>query len=291
MIEFVLQRLLGWLAAAAVTAVPPTDANRLVEYQVVEKVVSVTPHGPSSSALVGRVIVSGDDARWQLEAGTFPHSTASIALVHRGAITLLDPAERLSAAASVEEFDAILRGVASGESGGTNSSIRDVELSVKPDGAGRPFQGASTKRHSFDLRWVIAMQSPGRFVQVRNTLKGIVETSSEFEDARTPFDELARLLPLRGTALDSLSPELHRISGLPVFVSFEVTSEVQSEAVGTDVAAGMQKSPRTTTSITRSVSGLVRRKREAADGPAFEVPEEFHSRGLDRLRRSASSLP
>ena len=291
MIHFVIHRMVGWLAAAALMSAPSVDPARLVEYRVTEMVRSVTPHGPSSSALVGSIAVSAERARWELEAGTFPHSTASIALAHRGAVTLLDTAEKISAVTSVAEFDSLLRGMSSGESGGTDSSIRDVELSVKPDGVGRFFQGAPTRRFTIDLRWVLAVQSPGRFVRVRSSMQGIIETAPDCEDARSPFDDLSRLLPLRGEALDALTPELHRVSGFPVFVSFEMSSELQSEPVGPNVAEGMQQTPRTTTTVTRSVSRLQRRKREPTDGSRFEAPEEFRLRGLERLRRSVPALP
>jgi hypothetical protein len=299
MINFVIHRRLGWLAVAVLMAphsadparILISDPARLVEYLVTEKVRSVTPHGPTSSALLGTIAVSGERARWELTAGTFPHSSASIALADRGTVTLLDPLEKISAVTSVAEFDSLLRGISSGESGGTNSSIRDVELSVKPDGVGRLFQGAPTRRFSIDLRWVLAVQSPGRFANVRSAMKGIIETAPEFEDAHSPFDDLARLLPLRGEALDALTPELHRVSGFPVFVSLEMTSEMQSEPVGPNVAEGMRQTPRTTTTVTRSVSRLQRRKREPTDGTRFEVPAEFRLRGLERLRRSVPALP
>ncbi|MEO6324564.1 MAG: hypothetical protein ABIT01_20425, partial [Thermoanaerobaculia bacterium] len=240
---------------------------------------------------VGTVMVSGQQARWELEQGTFPHATASVALAARGAVTLLDTKEKISAACTVSEFESLFRGLPSGDSGASHPSVRDLSVAVKPDGAGRSFQGTATRRYAIEVRWVLAVNNPGRFVSVKNVLLGTIEAAPDFEDARSPFDELTRLFPLRGETLEALTPELRQVAGLPVFVNLEMSSELQSENVGPDVGEGMRKTPRTTTTVTRRVLHLQRRKRAAGDSARLAAPEEYKLRGLERLQRSAPGLP
>lgn len=281
------------MASTGAAGSGPEAKPQLVEYAVTERVHSLSPHGDSSWGLAGRVSVSAERARWELTAGTFPHTTATTLLLDRQSVTLLDGKQKSAATASLAELDAILRGSATGEIGGTGIAFRGVVASLQPRGAGRLFQGETTRRYRVEVRWVLGVTTPGRVNELHNELVGTLELCDSWTDAGSVLDDVGRLLPLRGEARKALEDELRKVSGFPVFATFELTSEQRSDPVG---VPGPEReapapSPRSVTSVTRSVSQMKRRPREKSDESRFTVPEEFRGTNLDRLLLGAPALP
>jgi hypothetical protein len=276
----------GLLLAAVLSSGPAAAAApvrpALASYDVTESSRTITPAGERNRAWAGAVRVSGGRARWELAHGTFPRSSAAVALADGAVVTLLDTTERLSASATAGDFAALFKGRPATE-GSASGSVRDVSVHLKPDGAGRPFEGRKTARFALEASWTLVVSTPGRVNRVAVDVKGTIETLDE-PGARSPFDDLARLLPARGAAADALDAELARLPGLPVSALFDVVSKASAEMPG--MPSGTEPPPRPTEAretVTRRVSNLAVRKGAASDDALFAVPDDFHSRGLDRI--------
>jgi hypothetical protein len=275
------------LALAASPSPPPVP---LVTYEIVESRHAMTPRGERDSAIKGTVTVAGERARWDLQAGVFPRSRATAALIGRGGYTLLDSREGVSADATREDFEALFVPKA-GEPAAAPPVVRDLALSVRPDGAGRTFEGMPTMRWRVELKWTLAVALPGVVSSVRHTTRGTIETA-DVPDARSPFDGLLRLFVARGEAREALLSELGKISGLPVLVSLESTSEPSAEMLsGAAGAASERPAAATTTTVKRVVSKLTRGNLRPEDEAVFASPPGYKSRGLERLLVEGPSLP
>lgn len=264
----------------------------LVRYEVKESVAAVTPRGEQRLAVVGRVTVAGDKALWELPSGTFPRSRAQVAVADKGGVTLLDRAEGVYASASREDFDALFVPRASAETG-ASFTPQEVAVSVTPEGAGPKFGSAPTVRYRVKAGFRLAMQAPGRAGAVVTELTGTILAAEGLDEARSPFDDLLRLLPVRGDVKESFARELAHVRGLPVKVELELVSEGRSEALGAPPGSAERatRPPRTVTRILRELSPLERRSIREGDAALFEVPASFHSRALERLVPGTSSLP
>ncbi len=268
------------LAAAAPAAAPPRPA--LASYELTESVRTVTPAGERGQSTAGFVRVSGDRARWELAHGTFPRSSAAVAIADGPVVTLLDPKERLAAAATLEDFSALFRGRPATE-GSAAASLRDGSVRLAPDRKGRTFEGRPTARYALEAGWTLVLSTPGRIARVTTAVTGTVEVLDE-PAARSAFDALGRLLPARGEAAEALDAEFAKLPGLPVLVALDVVSKSSVEQPG--MPSGTEPPPKpveTRETIARRVAGLAVRPGTAPDDALFTVPDDFHSRGIDRL--------
>jgi len=273
------------LAAALLTGAAPAAAPErldLASYDVIESTRSVTPAGERTSGTAGSVRVAGGRARWELPHGSFPRSSASVAISDGALVTLLDPKERLAASATADDFTALFRGRPATE-GSAAASLRDVSVRLAPDGRGRSFEGRPTSKYLLEARWTLVLNTTGRVARVTTEIKGVIETVDE-PAARSPFDGLGRLVPARAEAAEALDAELAKLPGLPVSAALDVTSKVVSEQAG--MPSGTEPPPRPAEArqtITRRLTNLVVRKGTASDDALFAIPADFHSRGLDRI--------
>ena len=272
------------LAAALAPGAPgaPSDRPAVVSYDVVESTRTVTPAGERNGGVTGSIRVAGPRARWDLPHGTFPRSTASVAIADGPLVTLLDPKERLAASATPDDFVALFRGRPATE-GSSAAALKDLSVKVVPEGKGRLFEGRPTSRFRLEAKWTVVLSTTGRVSRIATDVTGTIETLDE-PAARSPFDAPGRLLPARGEAAEALDAELAKLPGLPVTAVFDVASKVTSEQPG--MPSGNQPlrpPPESHETVTRRLSNLSVRPGSAADGGMFEIPDGFHSRGLDRI--------
>jgi hypothetical protein len=273
------------LAAAFLTgAAPAAPPERpiLASYDVVESTRTVTPAGERTSGTAGSVKVAGGRARWELAHGSFPRSSASVAISDGALVTLLDPKERIAASATGDDFTALFRGRPATE-GSAAATLRDISVHLASDGKGRVLEGRPTSKYLLEARWTLVLTTTGRIARVTTEIKGVIETVDE-PAARSPFDGLGRLVPARAESAEALDAELAKLPGLPVSAALDVTSKVVSEQAG--MPSGTEPPPKPAEarqSITRRLSNLVVRKGVASDDALFAIPADFHSRGLDRI--------
>jgi len=278
----------AFLAVAAL-AVPPADVTPraaafppLVSYELLEASRNVTPAGERAVSAGGTVAVRGSIARWDLTHGTFPRSSASSVVAEADGVTLLDRTEKVAARATLADFAALFQGRPS-DPGAAAVAVRDVSVALRPDGAGRPFQERPTSRFRLEAAWSVVLSTPGRITRVKTEVVGIVE-AAELPEAVSPLDSLGRLLPARGSAREALEAELARASGFPVFVEITITSASSAERPG--VPSGTEPPPKPLTArstVTRRVKNLTVRSGAKGDEALVAVPDDFHTRGLDRL--------
>lgn len=269
------------LLFGAAPAAPP-ERPVLASYDVVESTRAVTPAGDRTSGTAGSVKVAGGRARWELPHGSFPRSSASVAIADGALVTLLDPKERLAASATADDFTALFRGRPATE-GSAAATLRDVSVRLAPEGKGRVLEGRPTWKYLLEARWTLVLTTTGRIARVTTEIKGVIETVDE-PAARSLFDGLSRLVPARAEAAEALDAELAKLPGLPVSAALDVTSKVVSEQAG--MPSGTEPPPRPAEArqtITRRISNLVVRKGAASDDALFAIPADFHSRGLDRI--------
>ncbi len=268
------------LAGAAPAAGPVRPL--LAAYDVVESTRTITPAGERNGGTTGSVQVAGGRARWEVAHGTFPRSTASVAIADGPLVTLLDTKEGLAASATPGDFSALFRGRPATE-GSAAASLRDVSARLLPAGKGRAFEGRPTSKFALEARWTLVLSTTGRVTRVTTELRGVIETLDE-PAARSAFDDLGRLVPARGDAAEALEAELARLPGLPVSASLDIISKSSVEQPG--MPTGTEPPPRpleTRQTITRRLSKLSVRAGAAADDALFAIPDGFHSRGLDRI--------
>ncbi len=272
------------LAAPALEASPSVPLPPLVTYELLESTRSVTPAGQRAVSAGGTVTVRASRARWDLTHGTFPRSTASSVVAEADGVTLLDRQEKLAAQASAADFVGLFSGRPA-DSGATVPAVRDVTVVLRPDGRGRPFQDLSTSRFRLDGAWTVVLSAPGRITRVKTEVAGVVETA-DLPEALSPLDSLARLLPARGEAREAFEKELAKVPGLPVFVELTVTSTSSTEMPG--IPPGTEPPPKPVSArstATRRVSNLAVRPGIRGDEALVSVPEDFRTRGLERLVR------
>lgn len=281
------------LLALLLPADTPKPPAEIIVYQVTETVRARTPAGERETALVGTMSMAGDKARWEISAGTFPHLTASVALSDEGRVSLLDRREKIVAETTPAEFQTLLAGKGASDSGPASFATRAVSASVSGEGAGKAFQSLRTERFRVKVGWTLAVSIPGRVGQVKSEISGTIETlSPDVDGPRSSFDDLTRLFAAPAAVMETLEPELAKIRGLPVSVALEMTSEMTGEPVAMPGGGlGGPESPlRSTRVIKRVVSGLTWRPFAAPDRELFAVPEDYRSRGLDRLVRDIGTL-
>ena len=162
-------------------------------------------------------------------------------------------------------------------------SLRDVSVRLTPDGAGRAFEGRPTARYALEASWTLVLATTGRVARVATSLKGTIEVLDE-PAARSAFDAFGRLVPARGAAAEALEAELARLPGLPVSASLDVASKSTVEQPGMPSGTEPPRRPvEAHQTITRKVANLAVRPGTGSDEALFAIPDDFHSRGLDRL--------
>jgi hypothetical protein len=278
------------LLAASVLAAPADVTPKaealppFVTYELLESTRNLTPAGERTASVGGTVAVRGGWARWDLTHGTFPRSSASSVVADADGVTLLDREEKLSARATPADFAALFQGSPS-DPGAAAVAVRDVSVAFRPEGAGRTFQDRRTSRFRLEAAWSVVLSSPGRITRVKTDVTGVVE-AVELPEALSSLDSLARLVPARGGAKEMLETELAKATGLPVFVEIVVTSTSSVETLGTP--AGPEPPPKPVTgrsTVTRRVRNLATRPGAKGDEALVAVPDDFRTRGLDRIVR------
>jgi hypothetical protein len=281
---------LGARARPALAA-PPAPPE-LVEYALDESYRWVTPRGERAEGTSGRVTVLGDTALWKLDSGRFPRSEASEVLASGGTVTLVDRAGKGYAEAPAAEFAGLFSDPAAPDPGQSSAVVRDLSVSWKAAGASAPFEGLPTARYLLDVKYALVVSTPGRSATVTHEVHASIVAVKGLEGARSPFDDLLRLLPLRGAPREKAQNELLRVEGWPVAVRVESEALWTSEPVGTIREAAQPRPLRSAAAVTRTVGRLVRRKAAEADEALLRVPADFRSRPLERmLRQGAGLLP
>ena len=276
--------LLAAALASAPAEAPQNALPPLVTYELVESTRSVTPAGEREISTGGTVAVRGSRARWDLTHGTFPRSSASSVVAGADGVTLLDRQEKLAASASEADFVALFLGRPA-DPGATAPAVREVTVAIRPDGEGRAFQDRPTSRFRLEAAWTVVLSAPGLITRVKNEAAGVVE-SVDLPEALSPLDSLTRLLRVRGEAREAFEAELAKVTGLPVFAEITVTSTSSTEVPGMSSGAGAPPRPVSTRSMaTRRVRNLVVRPGKGGDALLVSVPEDFRTRGLDRIVR------
>jgi hypothetical protein len=286
----ILVALVLLVPATAAPAAPPRP--EAVDYVLTESSRSVTPRGEQAGGVTGHVVVLSGRAAWKLASGTFPRSTASMAIAEGGSVTLVDRAEKVAGETGVEEFDRLFLGPEARDGGLSSAAVRDLVVSLLPGGDGVPFAGKPSARHVLSVSYRLIVSTPGRSTSVKHELRATIDTVAGLDAARSPLDGLGRLFPVRGAARESVAAELGRLDGFPVAVRVESTGVMTSEP------AGMARDPsdpgalpvRSSATLTREVAGLVRRRSTESDKVRLAVPEEVRSIPVQRLLREPTGL-
>ena len=277
------------LPALLFVAALGAPVGTLVRYEIVESMRALTPSGPRNRALAGTVSALGGKARWELSGGHFPGVAARSAIADGGALVLLDPEASLATPVSREEFEGLFQSP-QGPAGSSSASIRDLSASVARDGNGAPFDGSQTERWSVRCKYTLVSAQPGRVVRVTVEVSGTIETIPEPAAPRTPFDDLLRLFHARGEVREALAAQLLKVTGLPVKVRLDSSTEALAEAVGAPGGAEAPAPVRASSTTTRTVSNLSRRPAAEGDEALFAVPESYRSLPLERARTEAPPL-
>ncbi len=283
--------LLAFLAATG--GAPEAPPPAVFEYRLSETRRTTTPRGRQTLALAGQVTVSDGRAKWTLETGEFPRSSANSVMTTPDGFFFLNTKTLASAQGTEADFDALFR-PRSSEAGSPGSyKVQGLEVSVEKAGAGGPFMDGKTSRFRILARWVLTVSIPGRVMNIRSELKGTMDVAPGSEEMACKFDDPLRLLPVRDEPLERLRSELAKVSGIPVTVDLEFVSEHVSEHFlaprsAEDTTFKMQ----TSVSVERRVRTLQKRvvKKEDREN-LFKVSDPFKSLGLERLVFAEPQLP
>lgn len=284
---------LSWLAVSLASAAG--EEGVLTRYRLAETRRSETPRGASTRGIDGIVHVAAENARLELSSGNFPGTVASLALADRSGLVLLDTERKTAARLSEAEFGTLLRGGREREEeGGAAFSYRDVEARVEPAGAGAPHPAGPTRRFAVRLSYALRVSTPGRVATLRGTTRGRLEAIDRARVARSPFEDLARLVTARGAAREALLRELSAVDGFVVFARLETEAEQSVETFpapggGTPTDAGAPL--RSTTTVERRVSEVADVPRTRESAALFSLAEGVRVLGLERLLREPGGLP
>lgn len=273
--------LLASLVASGAFADGP---RREASYVLAEGRTVVSPAGERASAVRGTVVVRDRTARWDLESGTFPRSTASTILLGEREGWLLERDESVAARATSDDLTALWVAVPAGEEGPFRSIVRGLAIEPPTVAPGPAFEGRPTKRHRLTAVWSLETSTPGRVSTARTRLVAtVVAVEDVGDEVRSPLDASDRLLDLPGPVRQEVATALAGIPGWPVSVVVETESEHSSELPGVQVAPPEGRRPlKTRVEAIRTVSALVLRPSGEA-GPAFSLPEKTRVVGIERL--------
>jgi hypothetical protein len=140
--------------------------------------------------------------------------------------------------------------------------------------------------------WSLAMSMPGREARVRSRLTAVFDVLVEAPpEARSPLDDLGRLLDAPAAVRDALAPELAKVRGLPVGAVVETEAELVVDYPGATPPTPDGRAPtRTRTEATRVVSGLATRPAAEEDLGRFSLAEETRVVGIERLVPTLETL-
>lgn len=273
-------------------AEPSAPAGPVVGYVLVESRKSVSPAGEQASAVRGNVTVFGGTARWDLETGTFPRTTANSLLLGDRGGWLLDRKASVAARAQVEDVHNLFVSPAEGDPGPFQSVVSDVEVPLAELVTGPPFEGRPTIRLRVTATWSLVTSMPGRVGRVRSKLTAVLDALGEPPDGtRSPLDDLSRLFDVPAQVLEALTPELGRLKGFPVSAVVETESKLGVDYPGAAAPPADGRAPlRTRTETSRVVSGLEARPAGAKDAASFALSEETRLVGIERLVGRRESL-
>lgn len=273
--------LLVSLAASGAFADGP---RREASYVLSEGRTVVSPAGERASAVRGTVVIRDGTARWDLESGTFPRSTASTILLGERDGWLLARDESVAARATADDLTALWVPAPAGEEGPFRSAVRGLTIEPPTAASGPAFEGRPTRRHRLTAVWNLETSTPGRVSTARTRLVATVVAVEEIGDeVRSPLDGLDRLLDLPGPVRQEVVAALGALSGWPVSVVVETESEQTSELPGVRMASPEGGRPlMTRVEAVRTVSALVLRP-AGESGQVFTLPEKTRVVGIERL--------
>ena len=283
---------LALLASASSPEVAPSPPRPAVGYVLVESRKSVSPAGERASAVRGSVTVLGGTARWDLDTGTFPRTSANTFLVGERDGWLLDRKASLAARARVEDLQDLFVPPAEGDPGPFQSGLRDLEVPPGELANGPTFEGRPTTRLRITATWSLVTSMPGRVGRVRNTLTAVLDALGEPpEGTRSPLDDLGRLFDVPEQVLEALAPELARLRGFPVRVVVETEAELGVDFPGmASPPSDGRTPPRSRAESTRVVSQLMARPAVGKDAALFNLSEDTRVVGIERLVERHESL-
>ena len=281
--------------AAPLADGPPETAptpKRVVRYDLAESRKSVSPAGARESAVAGHVVVLGGAARWDLDGGTFPRTRADAVVLGERGGWLVNRKGPTAARAGLDDLGALFVPPAAGDPGPFQSRVADVVVPPAEPSKGPPFEGRPTSRLRLTASWSLVTSMPGRVGRARCRLTALVDAVEEGAgDARSPLDDLGRLLDVPEKVREAIAPELARVRGLPVGVVVETEAELAVDGPGTAPPAADGRSPlRTRTESTRTVSSLVTGPATEGDAALFPLPEETRVVGIERLVEPLETL-
>ena len=279
------------LASLVATGALAEGPGREASYVLSEGRTVVSPAGERASAVRGTVVVRGGTARWDLESGTFPRSTASTILLGERDGWLLERDESVGARATAEDLTALWVAPPGGEEGPFRSAVRGLVIEPPTVAAGPAFEGRPTRRHRLTAAWNLETSTPGRVSTARTRLVATVVAVEEIgEEVRSPLDGFDRLLDLPGPVREEVAAALGAIPGWPVSVVVEAESEQSSELPGARVVPPEGQRPlKSRVETVRTVSDLVLRPAEKT-GPSFKLPEKTRVVGIERLVEPRETL-
>lgn len=279
------------LAAPALAADDP-PAPLVVRYTLAETRKTVSAAGERASAVRGTVTVCGGTARWDLTTGTFPRTTANTFLAGERGAWLLDRSVAVAARARMEDFRALFVPPEEGDPGPFRVSVRDLAVSAADPAKGPSFRGRTTRRHRFESEWSLVTSMPGRVGRVRTKLSVTIDALDEApEEARSPLDDLSRLLDVPEAVREELSPLLGAVRGWPVGVVAVTDAELSAEHPGAAAGAVEQGRPATVrTEVRREVADLVVGRAAPADLAALAIGEGTRLVGIERLVEPRETL-
>ena len=279
-------------ASLAAPASPPAPAPEAGRYVLVESVKTVAPGGERAVALRGTVTVVDGAARWDLETGTFPRTTANALLLGERGGWLLDRKASVAARASLEDVTALFVSPVGGDPGPFQAVVADVEVASAAVEDGPAFEGRPVTRLRVTASWSLVTSMPGRVSRVRFRLTSVVDALAGPPNAiRSPLDDLGRLFDVPSPVREALAPELARVRGVPVGVVVETEAELAVDHPGTASPPPDGRAPlRTRSETTRTLSALATRPAAASDARALALPEEVRVVGLERLVQPVETL-
>jgi hypothetical protein len=279
------------LAAPALAGDAP-PAPRVARYTLAEFRKVVSAGGERASAVRGTVTVSGGTARWDLVTGTFPRSTANSFLVGERNAWLVDRTVSVAARARMEDLRALFVPPEEGDPGPFQASVRDLQVTAADPVRGPSFRGRPTARYRIQAGWSLVTSMPGRVGRIRTTLSLTFDALDPApEEARSPLDDVSRLLDVPEAVREALAPHLGAIRGWPVGVVVVTDAELSAEPAG--VAGGTVEERRPVTVRTesrREVADLVVGKAAPADLAGLTIGEETRLVGIERLVEPRETL-
>lgn len=284
--------VLALLASAGSPEAAPPPQRPVAGYVLVESKKSVSPAGERASAVRGSVTVLGGAARWDLETGTFPRTSANTFLVGDRDGWLLDRKASVAARARVEDLRTLFVPPGEGDPGPFQSGLRDLEVRPGALASGPSFEGRPTTRLRITATWSLVTSMPGRVGRVRNTLTAVLDGLGEPpEGTRSPLDDLGRLFDVPEQVLEALGPQLALLRGFPVRVVVETEAELGVDYPGMAAPPSDGRAPlRSRTESTRVVSELTGRTAVGKDSALFALSEETRVVGIERLVEPRESL-